>query len=38
MTVNVNFATEKAIVSFDDNVVTVPQMNNEIEKLGYTFY
>lgn len=36
-TVNVNFATEKVNVSFDDNVVTVPQMNNEIEKLGYTF-
>jgi Cu2+-exporting ATPase/Cu+-exporting ATPase len=36
-TVDVNFATEKATVSFDDNVVTVPQMNNEIEKLGYTF-
>lgn len=35
--VNVNFATEKANVSFDDNVVTIPQMNNEIEKLGYSF-
>ena len=35
--INVNFATEKATVSFDDNVVTVPQMNNEIEKLGYAF-
>lgn len=34
---NVNFATEKATVFFDDNVVTVPQMNNEIEKLGYIF-
>ena len=36
-TVNVNFATEKATVSFDDNIVSVQQMNNEIEKLGYTF-
>lgn len=35
--INVNFATEKANVSFDDNVVTIPQMNNEIEKLGYSF-
>lgn len=34
--INVNFATEKATISFDDKVVTVPQMNNEIEKLGYT--
>ncbi len=33
----VNFATEKATVSFDDNVITIPQMNNEIEKLGYAF-
>lgn len=35
--VNVNFATEKANVSFDDTIVSVHQMNNEIEKLGYTF-
>jgi len=35
--VNVNVATEKATVSFDDSIVTVTQMNNEIEKLGYTF-
>lgn len=34
--INVNSATEKATVSFDDNVITIPQMNNEIEKLGYT--
>ena len=34
--INVNFATEKATVSFDDNVITIPKMNNEIEKLGYT--
>ena len=32
--VNVNFATEKANVSFDDTIVSVHQMNNEIEKLG----
>ncbi|MBP6904826.1 MAG: cadmium-translocating P-type ATPase [Candidatus Pacebacteria bacterium] len=35
--VNVNFATEKAAVSFDGDVVSIHQMNNEIEKLGYTF-
>lgn len=35
--VNVNFATEKATISFDDSVVSVHKMNNEIEKLGYTF-
>ncbi len=35
--VNVNFATEKAIISFDKNAVSVNQMNNEIEKLGYAF-
>jgi P-type Cu+ transporter len=35
--VSVNFATEKATVSFDDDVVSIHQMNNEIEKLGYTF-
>jgi Cu2+-exporting ATPase/Cu+-exporting ATPase len=35
--INVNFATEKATVSFDADAVSVPQMNNEIEKLGYTF-
>ncbi|MDQ5893158.1 MAG: P-type Cu+ transporter, partial [Patescibacteria group bacterium] len=35
--VSVNFATEKANVSFDDAVVSIHQMNNEVEKLGYTF-
>ena len=35
--INVNFATEKADVSFDGNVVSVKQMSDEIEKLGYTF-
>ncbi|MCC7304556.1 cadmium-translocating P-type ATPase [bacterium] len=35
--INVNFATEKAQISFDDTAVSVHQMNNEIEKLGYTF-
>ncbi|MCM2339151.1 MAG: heavy metal translocating P-type ATPase [Burkholderiales bacterium] len=36
-TINVNFATEKANISFDDAVVSIDQMNNGIEKLGYTF-
>lgn len=35
--ITVNFATEKAAVSFNGDVVSIPQMNNEIEKLGYTF-
>ena len=35
--INVNFATEKATVSFDETVASVHKMNNEIEKLGYTF-
>lgn len=34
---NVNFATEKANINFDPNTISVNQMNNEIEKLGYTF-
>ncbi|MGG3504157.1 heavy metal translocating P-type ATPase [Paenibacillus lautus] len=32
---NVNFALEKASVIFDPNVVTVQQMEEKIEKLGY---
>ena len=36
--VSVNFATEKANVSFDDAVVSIHQMNNEVEKLGYTYW
>ncbi|MGG3308897.1 heavy metal translocating P-type ATPase [Paenibacillus lautus] len=32
---NVNFALEKASVTFDPNVVTVQQMEEKIEKLGY---
>ncbi len=32
----VNYGTEKAKVSFDPNKVTVPQMNQEIDKLGYS--
>lgn len=36
--VNVNFATEKASVDFDDNKVSVDEMNKEIGKLGYTFH
>lgn len=35
--INVNFATEKAAISFDDTAISVHQMNNEIEKLGYIF-
>ena len=36
-TININVATEKAVVSFDGAAVSTQQMNNEIEKLGYTF-
>lgn len=32
----VNYGTEKAKVSFDPQKVTVPQMNQEIDKLGYS--
>lgn len=35
--IDVNFATEKAKVSFEESAVTVHQMNSEIEKLGYKF-
>lgn len=34
--VNVNFATEKANINFDNNRVNLSQMNSVIEKLGYT--
>jgi Cu+-exporting ATPase len=33
---DVNFATEKANISFDPEKVSVDQMNNEINKLGYS--
>ena len=33
---NVNFATEKAMVSFDPALVTETQMNSQIQKLGYS--
>lgn len=32
----VNFATEKAMIDFDESKVTVAGMNEEITKLGYT--
>ncbi len=35
--VDVNFATEKAKITFDPAVVSVDVMNSEIEKLGYSF-
>jgi Cu+-exporting ATPase len=35
--VSVNFATEKATIAFNPEIVSVHQMNDEIEKLGYTF-
>lgn len=34
--INVNFATEKAKISFDGVIVTKESMNQEIEKLGYS--
>ncbi|MEI6377191.1 MAG: heavy metal translocating P-type ATPase, partial [bacterium] len=34
--VNVNYATEKANIDFDNSKINILQMNNEIEKLGYT--
>jgi len=33
--VNVNFATEKAQISFDENKINIDKMNGEIGKLGY---
>ncbi len=36
--INVNFGTEKATISFDEDTVSVQQMNEEVEKLGYTFF
>ncbi len=35
--IDVNFATEKATINFDASKVSIEKMNNEIEKLGYTF-
>lgn len=32
----VNFGTEKAKISFDSAKISIPQMNQEIAKLGYT--
>jgi len=32
---NVNFATEKATVEFDENVINENEINNAIEQLGY---
>jgi len=32
----VNYGTEKAQVTFDPDKITVPQMNQEIDKLGYS--
>ena len=34
--VDVNFATEKANINFERNLVDLKVMNNEIEKLGYS--
>ncbi len=34
--VQVNFATEKAIIDFNPETVSVSRMNDEIGKLGYT--
>ncbi len=35
--INVNFATEKAQIKFDEKKVSVSNMNKEIEVLGYSF-
>jgi Cu2+-exporting ATPase/Cu+-exporting ATPase len=35
--INVNLATEKAKVEFDENKVSLEKMNQEISKLGYEF-
>lgn len=35
--INVNVATEKATIAFDEHTISVNHMNKEIEKLGYSF-
>jgi Cu2+-exporting ATPase/Cu+-exporting ATPase len=35
--VNVNFSTEKVGVDFDEQKISIKDMNDEIEKLGYSF-
>lgn len=35
--INVNFATENATLAFDEKAVSIQEMNNQIEKFGYTF-
>lgn len=35
---DVNFATEKASILFDDKKVNINQMNSEISKLGYSLF
>jgi P-type Cu+ transporter len=35
--ITVNAGTEKATVVFDPDIISIDQMNTEIEKLGYTF-
>ncbi len=35
---DINFATEKATISFDSTKVNLDQMNNEINKLGYSLH
>ena len=32
----VNYGTEKASIEFDPQKVTIPEMNEEIDKLGYS--
>lgn len=34
--IDVNFATEKANINFDNDLINLDKINNEIEKLGYT--
>ena len=36
--VNVNFATEKAQIDFNEEKVSVDKMNDEIGKFGYTLH
>ncbi|MDD4785348.1 MAG: heavy metal translocating P-type ATPase [Candidatus Shapirobacteria bacterium] len=35
--ISINFATEKALIKFDSDKTSVKKMNQEIEKLGYSF-
>lgn len=36
-TISVNYANEKAKIDFDDDLITLDVINNDLQKLGYSF-